>query len=249
MTALHKVLLTAVGAHMRPLLSYTLPTFQEYARRHGYRVVVADLDADGPSVAREARFAKLGFMRAQLQAGADLVLWVDVDAIFRRFDDDIADCVRESDFQGLVFQVVPDFDRINPNTGVWVVRNRPTTFRFLRRMEQIGIQPGEAWADQAACMRALGFHMGSDLLSYTGARPGRGTAFSGGTTWLPATFNTLYYGGRPDQYHRRPESSPTVTDPHVLHLANLPVSERLGIFADYEAGDLRPAEQAEEAVA
>lgn len=182
-----KVLLSAAGAQMRPLLALALPTFERFAADHGYRLEVADLDdGDGSREGRrQARWSKISLLRRAV-AGGGPVLWVDADAMICRFDRDIAEDVGQGSFQGLVLERFPT--RINPNTGVWFLRGDERSAAFLDAVSDVGLVD-HAWTDQAAVCGALGWSLG-DYHGH-GARPARPSAFRDGTAWLHRSWNAL----------------------------------------------------------
>jgi len=218
------------------LSTYTLPTFQKFAAIHGYELVVVHIDVDGPGMLREARMFKTSFIRQQLNLGADLVFWIDADALFLRFDTDPADLLEAEHFQGLVLEHVPLRHRTNPNTGVWLIRNTPEAIEFLDHIKLIGLRSGETWADQAAVMRGLGWNMGGQ--DYVGAQAGPDTPVMLRTAWLPSTFNTLINDGRPKLWYR--EGMPTEKNPHIWHLAGLTPDERLRVFENEYSQSVKP---------
>ncbi|MEY2875337.1 MAG: galactosyl transferase family [Pseudomonadota bacterium] len=64
----------------RPYFDVSGPQLERYAKRHGYALHVADgskLEDDG----RDQRWAKVPAMLAALDAGADLVLYLDADCV------------------------------------------------------------------------------------------------------------------------------------------------------------------------
>jgi hypothetical protein len=207
------------------LYDLALPTFRRYAQRWGYDVSVADLAVDGLGTdagARQAKWAKLGLVRRAL-ARYRSVLWLDADVLLLRDDEDVAVHVRPGDFQGLVLEEVPAERRVNPNTGVWLLRSGPAATAFLDAVEVAGPQPGP-WADQGAVLTALGWDRGDE--SYHGARQGPPNAFTAGTSWLPIGWNQPYQGHRAaadasgsaaDSYRDRP----AVAAPNALHFMGM----------------------------
>lgn len=212
---------------MLPLLhKYSLPTFEKFANNNGYIVEVVELPRDDlarkSKEAREARWQKMSIMRNALERN-DLAVWFDADVMICRYDEDIAGHLQESDYQGFVLHDVPAENRINPNTGVWVMKNTEKSFRFLDEIERIGMPEGR-WADQGAVMRALGWINGDDR--YFGARmPAEGTDFMTGTGWLPTGWNQPYCENRPN-----PEAyvgRPLVANPHAVHFMAMTIQERM----------------------
>lgn len=186
----HKVLVSAAGPRMAPLLDVAAPTFQRFARRHGYDLLLdrelddAAGDRDGRARAR-ARWHKPGLLRTLVPA-YDLVVWIDADAVILRADRDIAEDLPRDCFQGLVLETFPD--RRNPNTGVWVLRGGSDAGAFLDAVLGLG-QLDHSWADQATVCRLLGWELGDR--HGAGARPARPSGYLAGTAWLPADWNRV----------------------------------------------------------
>ncbi len=230
-TAGDRVLVTAAGPQMRPALhDLALPTFVRFAERWGYCVNVEDLAADGvraDPAAQRAKWAKLGLLREALTRFA-VALWVDADVLICRYDEDVASHLPAADFQALGLEQVPHEHRVNPNTGVWLMRSGPAAFAFLDGVLSVGRQPGP-WADQGAVLAALGWDRGDER--YWGARPGRGSRFLAGTAWLPPAWNQPYVGQRNDQESFNSSGAsyvgrPVVADPHALHFMGMAPAAR-----------------------
>jgi hypothetical protein len=208
-----KVLISAAGPAMAPLLALTRPTFEAFARRHGYQVELHDLDDDHershPEV-RRAKWRKVELLTGALQR-ADVVVWIDADAAVTRFDRDIADDLPARAFQGLVLERFPG--RVNPNTGVWVLRRGDAAQAFLDAVSHVG-QLAHSWADQATVCHLLGWELG-DFHGH-GARPVRATPYAESTAWLAPTWNVVG--------HDRP-------DARIRHVAGRPLDERRRILA------------------
>ena len=220
------IVVTAAGPAMRGVLhELALPTFRRWADRWGWEVHATDLASDGAgadSAAQQAKWAKTGLLRQALQQ-APLALWLDADVLLLRDDDDIARHLLPGTFQALALEQVPHEQRVNPNTGVWLLRSCPAAFAFLDAVDGLGQQPGP-WADQGAVLAALGWDRGDER--YHGARPGAGGAALAGTSWLPPGWNSPYLQGRveQDQFNSRAESyadRPSVAAPHALHFMGL----------------------------
>lgn len=223
-----RALVTAAGPQLRAgLQDLALPTFARYAAQWDWELVVEDLAIDGAdaqTVARQARWAKLRLIRQAL-AAHDLVLWLDPDVLVLRDDEDVAQHLHPETFQALALEHVPAEHRVNPNTGVWLVRSCPQAFAFLDAVAAAGQQPGP-WADQGAVLAALGWDRGDER--YHWARPGPGNAHLAGTSWLPPSWNQAVQDLRvPDGCADRPR----VVDPHVLHFSGLPPAERYRAMA------------------
>ena len=234
MSQISKTLVTAVGPNMVPVLErYSLPTFETYANTHGYDVSVVSLAGDSmqrkDEAAKAARWRKIGIMRDALMR-SEVAVWFDADVMINRFDEDIVSHLGQQDYQGFVLHHVPAEDRINPNSGVWVMRRSEKSFDFLDAVEAEGMPVGR-WADQGAIMRALGWNLGDDR--YQGARiPETGSQYMQGTAWLPIGWNQPYCDDRPN-----PEAyvgRPLVDNPHAVHFMAMTIEERMVSMASLQ---------------
>ena len=224
-------IVTAAGPQMRAVLhELALPSFERYAGRWGWDLRPTDLVADGAGAdpgAQQAKWAKVGLIRDALRA-APLVLWLDADVLLTRTDEDIREHLHPSAFQALALEHVPYEHRINPNTGVWLLRSCPAAFAFLAAVEATGPQPGP-WSDQGAVLAALGWDRGDE--KYHWARPGDGGAAQAGTSWLPPGWNQPYLEGRVDRElfngsARSYADRPQVREPHAVHFMGMALAAR-----------------------
>ncbi len=223
------VIVTAAGPQMRAALhECALPSFQRYAARWSYDLRAVDLSSDtadgsgADAAAQRAKWTKIRLLREGL-LDHPIAIWLDADVLLCRDDEDIAMHLHPWDFQALALEHVPYEHRVNPNTGVWVMRSGPAAFAFLDAVEAAGPQPGP-WADQGAVLAALGWDRGDER--YWWARPGRGSSFLSGTAWLPPGWNQPYLGVRDDTdlFNSCAESyrdRPAVSDPHALHFMGM----------------------------
>ena len=160
-------------------------------------------------------------------------MWFDADVLVLRADEDIADHLHPRSFQALALEQVPHEHRVNPNTGVWVMRSGPQALAFLDAIERLGPQPGP-WADQGAVLAALGWDRGDER--YHWARPGTGTEFLAGTSWLPPGWNQASVTGRNDadlfnSTAASYEGRPVVGAPHALHFMGMTPAARFRAMA------------------
>lgn len=220
------VIVTAAGPHMHNTLhQLTLPAISSYAERWGWAVHGQELLEDGQGAdppAQKAKWAKVGLLRQALSQ-YQLALWIDADVLILRTDEDIRQHLHPDAFQALALEQVPHEHRINPNTGVWLMRSCPAAFAFLDAIEAAGPQPGP-WADQGAVLAALGWNRGDDR--YQWARPGPGNPFLHTTSWLPPGWNQPHLTDRAEGnlYNSNAASyrdRPTVTAPHALHFMGM----------------------------
>lgn len=222
---------TAAGPMMRDALhDLALPSFRRYARAWDWVVLAADLPSDGAgadAAAQQAKWAKTRLLRAAL-AQHPFALWLDADVLLLRDDDDVRAHLHPQDFQALVLEQVPAEHRVNPNTGVWLLRSCPRALHFLDAVDRAGQQPGP-WADQGAVLAALGWDRGDDR--YHWARPGPGNEFGGRTSWLPPGWNAPYLdrAGDGECFNSATSSyvdRPRVDAPHALHFMGMTPAAR-----------------------
>jgi hypothetical protein len=235
---------TAAGPQMRAVLhDLALPTFRRWADRWDWTVLVHDLAVDGAGAddgAQRAKWTKLRLLRAAL-THYPMALWLDADILLLRDDEDVSAHLHPADFQALSLEQVPAEHRINPNTGVWLLRSCPDAFAFLDAVERAGPQPGP-WADQSAVLAALGWDLGDERHHW--ARPGRGSSFLAGTSWLPVGWNQPWVDGRDESgcYNSSAASyadRPRVPRPHALHFMGLSPAARYRAMATV-AGSAEP---------
>jgi hypothetical protein len=226
MTPAAGTVVTAAGPGMRAVLhELALPTFSCWAQRWGWDVRAVDLPSDGAGAdpaAQAAKWAKTRLLRQALQH-SPFVLWLDADILLLREDEDVTQHLLPGCFQALALEHVPHERRVNPNTGVWLLRSCPAAFAFLDAVDALGQQPGP-WADQGAVLAALGWDRGDDR--YHGARPGQGGAALAGTSWLPPGWNQPYLHGRVEEELFNSSAAsyadrPSVAAPHALHFMGL----------------------------
>lgn len=159
------------------------------------------------------------------------MLWLDADVLLVRDDEDVIGHLHPGHFQGLVLEQVPAEHRVNPNTGVWLLRG-PGAADFLDSVDRLGPQPGP-WSDQGAVLAALGWDRGDGR--YHWARPGRGSIYLQGTSWLPTGWNQPWIGPREEaeSFNSGAESyagRPTVARPHAVHFMGLTPAARLRLM-------------------
>ncbi len=234
-------IVTGAGPQMRRVLhELALPSFHRYAVQWGWTVLAHDLATDGSGAdphAQRAKWAKIGLLREALRSHP-LVLWLDADVLLTRTDEDVTSHLHPDAFQALALEQVPHEHRINPNTGVWLLRSGARATAFLDDVERAGPQPGP-WSDQGAVLAALGWHRGDER--YHWARPGSSTEHLDGTSWLPPGWNQPYLGGRADaelfnSSARSYDDRPQVRNPHALHFMGMtPAARHLRMSAEVAA--------------
>ena len=161
-TGTRGTIVSAAGPQMREVLhELALPSMRRYAAHWDWAVHAVDLASDGACAdpgAQRAKWAKVGLLREALRSSPQ-VLWLDADVLLTRDDEDVS--MHPTAFQALALEHVPHEHRVNPNTGVSLLRSCPRAFAFLDAVEQAGPQPGP-WADRGAVLAVLGWDRGDE---------------------------------------------------------------------------------------
>lgn len=145
---MRKLLITyADGNAAEQMAGYSIPSFEKYAKLHGYEFKIIKRYSD-LHPAWEKVFAFQDYLQ-----NYDVVLWIDIDAIIVKFDKDILSVFTETiAFQALA--VEPD----KPNTGVWIMRKCDQSFKFLDYLIDIsGSFQTPCW-EQDAVRLLLGYY-------------------------------------------------------------------------------------------
>jgi len=238
-------IVTAAGPQMSAVLNdLALPTFTRYAEQWGWTVLAEDLSYDGAGAgpaAQQAKWRKVSLLREALRHHP-MAWWIDADVLVLRTDDDVRRHLHPDHFQALALEHVPSEHRVNPNTGVWLLRSCPQAFAFLDAVEAAGPQPGP-WADQGAVLAALGWGRGDAQHHWAG--PGQGSGFLAGTSWLPPGWNQPYLGTRRDDecFNSAAQSytdRPQVPEPHALHFMEMSPAARYRTMAAAAARAAEP---------
>jgi hypothetical protein len=211
--SLRKVLCSlATGPHAA-LLDIARPSFEAYAERHGYDLVLSTT-APAEAAGRPAAWGKIPFLREQLHA-YDVVLWLDADVVIVDGEPDIATQLDDDRFLHLVTH---HFGRIaNPNTGVMVWRACPEAHELLDRTWAEDATTDHPWWEQAAMLRVLGYEVDPHPTCRL-ARPDR---LLSGVSFLPTTWNSIAQDPAPH--------------PRFEHFAGVPHADRLADMADAAA--------------
>jgi hypothetical protein len=203
------------GPH-QALLEISRPTFEAYARRHGYDLITST-ESDP---ARPPAWSKVPMIRGALES-FELVLWIDADAVIVDGRDDIAALLEPERSLALVrhgeLQV--------PNTGVMVWRAGDQARELLDRTWNATRYLHHPWWENAALLDALGYELPSALerrwrrLRRRQFRLARPSPFTDAVQFLPLEWNSVYLDRAPE--------------PRIVHCVGVPVEQR--------ARDLRAA--------
>lgn len=135
----------AVGDHAE-LLEIALPSFERFADRHGYELVVAQ-----PSgIQRPPSWWKVPVLADALDSYEE-ALWIDADVVIVDDQDDVP--VPAGSWQALVEHRTNDGDV--PNLGVWYLREPMSD--VLDEMWKLTDHIDSPWWEQTAMLELLGY--------------------------------------------------------------------------------------------
>jgi hypothetical protein len=176
-----KLLLTHAAGEQESLLDVVGPNYRAYADRHGYEFepVRGPIDTGG----HNRYWSKVALIRERLRH-YEVVLWLDCDFAIRRQALDVAAGFYPQDFQALCIGYTPN--GLEPNPGLWLVRNVGEAHEFLDLMWATGNIPDADLYMQATLQKLLGF---SYLPSF--CKPVSPTRFLARTGWLDPRWNCL----------------------------------------------------------
>jgi hypothetical protein len=176
-TLLRALATIGTGGH-QDLLKLSRPSFEAYAERHRYQVVVGD---GSMPEERAPAWAKVALLR-KLVEEYELVLWLDADTVILDPSEDLGAVLSEDSFQGLVRRELD-----GPNTGVWLLRGGDRAAAFLDAVWNADLHGAEIdWWDNSAVLQLLGWSLESWPPGLVGE-----TEWWVGTQWLPEEWNHL----------------------------------------------------------
>ncbi len=157
-------LLTVFDENYRELADRTLPSMRRYADRFGLELICASPETDG----RLPPWGKIRRIRDVLQSGFDYCFFVDVDAIFVRFDADIRDHITAGKDLYICWhgpEISEPFEPVEGhfNTGVMLWRNCAWSIDLLDEVWRQTDFVDHRWMEQAALLNLLGFRRALEL--------------------------------------------------------------------------------------
>jgi galactosyl transferase GMA12/MNN10 family len=205
-----KALCTAATGAFLDLLEVSGPTFEGYARRHGWKLLTVTEDT------AEGRPPSWGKIPVLLEAMRlfDLVAWVDADAVIVDDSRDLAAECRRRKHLYLVEHAHPSGET-TVNAGVMMLRSSRWSRRLLERAWACEDLINHKWWENAALMRLLGYRLDAEPV-----RPGDDLRPLRRVAFLDTAWNSIPYW----------VSSPA---PRIVHFPALPLPERqAGMLAE-----------------
>jgi hypothetical protein len=151
-------LLTVFDENFREIADRTLPTMRCYANAFGLEFLSLRPDVSD----RPTAWSKITRIREVLQSGFEYCFYIDTDALFVRFDDDIRDHLTGEKDLYLCWHSSNNSEPYEPlaahyNTGVMVWRNSAWSIEFLGQIFRQTEFIDHAWWEQAALLNLLGY--------------------------------------------------------------------------------------------
>lgn len=119
-----------------------------YAPKCGFGTQQTAIYGSFDHVARSPTWSKFAIIQYLFDSGADVVLWVDADAVFTNFEKDLSPFLATN--RDLVFAGNAE---VNFNAGVFLLRNTPWSTQFMR--DAYAICPAPRWNDNGAMLVRL----------------------------------------------------------------------------------------------
>ena len=145
---------TTYDPSFRDIGVYAAMTCRLYAQRHGYALHVDD----NAKCERPPAWHRVMLIPMLLDKGHDYVLWLDADAIFVRFDRDIAEVITGEHDIYLAQHDHPEYKTKVPNTGVMLVRNSVWSRNLFTKLWTMNEYINHPWWENAAMIKTLGYH-------------------------------------------------------------------------------------------
>lgn len=155
------VITGAAGEHKK-FLKVSAPTLKRYGEVFDMDVAAYELDATDPPL--RSSWQKIMLLKHKLEAGYRGVLWIDADAAFLRFDEDIRDMV-EPGWNWVHNRYVGKPWPCVPCTGVVAVT--PEAMDILDTLWKMrDVHLDAPWVEQSAAHELFGWSDFSGRLSY-----------------------------------------------------------------------------------
>jgi hypothetical protein len=147
-----KALVTFGSGPAAELLEMALPTFRDYAQRHGYELVIGEEPCERPPA-----WTKIPLLQRAIETH-QFVLWLDADAIILDPRDDIEAVVPQHAFQAFnLYCGSPESGEAAPCTGVWALRAGTRARDLLAAVWAQDDLAHHPYWEQAALMRLMGW--------------------------------------------------------------------------------------------
>jgi hypothetical protein len=134
-------------------------TLKAYTQKFGYDLRI---NSDLVATDRGASWQKIPLIRELFQEGYDFVLWVDADAMFVRYDQDLQEVIEPGKDLYMVNHPIPDpfiGQNDTPNAGVLLLRNCEWTQNLLQDLWNFEEYVRHPWWENAALLDLMGYYL------------------------------------------------------------------------------------------
>jgi len=151
-------LLTVFDENYREIADRTLPSMRRYADTFGLELLIMKPETQD----RPPHWGRITRIREVLQSGFEYCFYVDPDAMFVRFDEDIRDHITAAKDLYLCWHSPNNSESYSPipahfSTGVMVWRNCAWSIDFLDEIWRQTDFIHHFWTEQAAMLNLLGY--------------------------------------------------------------------------------------------
>lgn len=149
---------TSYTRNFEKMGTFSALTLKEYTQRFGYDL---NINSDLVATDRAASWQKIPQIRALFHDGYDFVFWMDADALFMRYNQDLQAIIEPGKDLYLVCHPVPDpviDQKDTPNAGVMLLRNCEWTRDLLQNLWDFEEYIRHPWSENAALLDLMGYY-------------------------------------------------------------------------------------------
>ncbi|RKN85325.1 putative nucleotide-diphospho-sugar transferase [Paenibacillus ginsengarvi] len=158
----------AVGGLHIACMRWMAPTVRYYAQRHQMDHLLIPLHRNRLHPSRPASWNKVVLLNHMLKS-YDTVIWIDADTIMMNPDEHILAGIDPKAPMHVVAHALGR--KTIPNTGVWICRNDPRTFKLLEAVWNHTEFVHDGWWEQAALMDMIGYEPRERVCRFRGITP------------------------------------------------------------------------------
>jgi hypothetical protein len=138
--------------------NFSALTLKTYTQKFGYDLRI---NSDLVVTDRGASWQKIPLIRELFHEGYDFVFWMDADAIFMRYDQDLQEVIEPGKDLYMVNHPIPDpflGQMDTPNAGVLLLRNCEWTQNLLQDLWDFEEYIRHPWWENAALLDLMGYY-------------------------------------------------------------------------------------------
>lgn len=137
--------------------TFSAVTLKEYTKKFGYDLYV---NTELVVTERAPSWLKIPLIRELFLEGYDFVFWLDADAIFMRYDQDLQELIEPGKDLYMVNHSVPAAigQKDTPNAGVLLLRNCDWSLSLLQDLWDFEEYLRHPWWENAALLDLMGYY-------------------------------------------------------------------------------------------